>query len=696
MSCDSASSSSSSTTAAEISMVDTTAVQHLAKQERSSDQKSDFQHCKVMRPSDQKSDVQYTSSNRTSGTKRSSSSTLYDRTTEEQEEDMDDNDEKINNSNNSNNSNNNRNVKTLPLFFQTIQKILHIKTNVQKGKQAQMKQTLAHFFETCSANQKIQDISIALEILQKNFTIRMTDTIVLSALSSFLLSKKKDKKEDEEKSSIDHGKELLEQVFKQSKKDWPTFFDVLQIPQSFFTTSFIETNMTTFSKLIADFQNVTGTGSGDEKSILLQTFFTRHCASANDIMFCIQICLGKLKIGMEFDSVLEAFALATHHNYSTMKTAFAQNTCVSSVVHLLLVEKVSPQVIEIKYGTPCRPMLSKMVTDVDSITNKTKSFVCEYKYDGQRIQIHWQAKDNLLVMFSRDLTILNLFPTIQQKLQDFFCAYFSETSFVLDGEIVPYDVEEEVILPMNMLRTRSENRTHEERVFLFDILLLNDELLYKRPLVERRECLTNTLFAPSVPILDCLHMSTALVTNTIATATAFMMEAIENACEGLVLKALDEPYACDEQKWLKLKKDYKADTLITFDLVPMQARRGNGARRHVLATFEMGMRNSKTGELESVCWCGSGFKMSTLAEIQKEILQKLGKESFDNDQVVVDLMPLLHQNNAWTIWEILPADVMHIDGKTSLRFPRFYRFRPDKTRWEEISSLEAPSDPVQS
>lgn len=150
-------------------------------------------------------------------------------------------------------------------------------------------------------------------------------------------------------------------------------------------------------------------------------------------------------------------------------------------------------------GVPLKPMLAKPTKSITEVLDRFegKSFTCEYKYDGERAQIHYVADDSpqqypntlpgtkdkkgLSAIFSRNSEDLSKkYPDILAKLDAWIK---KETkSFVLDCETVAWDVVEKKVLPFQQLMTRKRKDVKVEDVkvkvcvFAFDMLFYNGEV----------------------------------------------------------------------------------------------------------------------------------------------------------------------------------------------------------------------------
>src|SRR5690606_30489404 len=160
---------------------------------------------------------------------------------------------------------------------------------------------------------------------------------------------------------------------------------------------------------------------------------------------------------------------------------------------------------------------TKSISEVlDRFTDRR--FTCEYKYDGERAQIHFVSKKSNLTLpsaasgnegkqiskgvakiFSRNSEDLSgKYPDVLELLDTWIKP--DVDSFVIDCEAVAWDRIENKILPFQQLMTRKKKdvATADVKVrvciFAFDLLYLNGKSMCKETLEERRrnlhECFT--------------------------------------------------------------------------------------------------------------------------------------------------------------------------------------------------------------
>jgi DNA ligase-1 len=237
---------------------------------------------------------------------------------------------------------------------------------------------------------------------------------------------------------------------------------------------------------------------------------------------------------------------------------------------------------KLRPGVPLKPMLAKPTKAITEVLDRFEgqTFTCEYKYDGERAQIHYVAKDapqelsqataeatqsvgdGVASIFSRNSEDLSKkYPDILTKLQTWVK---DETkSFVLDCETVAWDVNEKKVLPFQQLMTRKKKDVKVEDVkvkvcvFAFDLLYLNGEALVEKPLRDRRELLQSAF----APVEGEFALATHMNGQELDEIQQFLDESVKASCEGLMVKMLDGTESGYEpskrsRNWLKVSQEF--------------------------------------------------------------------------------------------------------------------------------------------
>lgn len=279
------------------------------------------------------------------------------------------------------------------------------------------------------------------------------------------------------------------------------------------------------------------------------------------------------------------------------------------------------QHVHLTAGVPVRPMLAKPTKGIAEVLERFGSgtFTCEYKYDGERAQIHL-LEDGTYKIFSRnseDMT--GKYPDVLERLPNALLA--STKSFIIDCEAVAYDVEKGKLLPFQQLSTRAKkNVTTDQvkvqvKVFAFDCIFLNGTPLLKRPLAERRAALHGAF-----RVVDGeFAFATASDSDNAEEIADFLNDAVAASCEGLMVKTLDKDATYEPSKrslnWLKVKKDYLEGMGDSLDLVPIGAYHGRGKRTGVYGAYLLACYDPEREEYQSICKIGTGFSEEALAAL---------------------------------------------------------------------------------
>ena len=322
-------------------------------------------------------------------------------------------------------------------------------------------------------------------------------------------------------------------------------------------------------------------------------------------------------------------------------------------------------------------------------------FTCEYKYDGERAQVHVLDNGEVRV-FSRNMEDnTTKYPDIVAT----FKAHLKPgvRSIVLDAEAVAYDRATHKILPFQVLSTRAKKGVSAEDVtvqvclFAFDCLFADGRTLLREPLSERRRLLYSCLNEAEGHV----QFAKERTSRDLDELSVFLEESIAGNTEGLIVKSLDATYEPSKRSlnWLKLKKDYLegeggGDSL---DLVVLGAWRGKGKRTGVYGAFLLACYDEDAETYQSICKVGTGFSEQALKDFAESLQPTV--IAAPPPYYVVGEGPNVTPD-VWfspsAVWEIKAADLsispVHraaaglVDASKgiALRFPRLLRVRDDK------------------
>ncbi|GAA5822608.1 hypothetical protein JCM5353_005502 [Sporobolomyces roseus] len=430
--------------------------------------------------------------------------------------------------------------------------------------------------------------------------------------------------------------------------------------------------------------------------------------------YLIRSLEGKLRIGLAEKSILVSLAHAVvtaeckksdkkltparlEEGAETVKSVFSELPSYDLVVPALL-EKGVKDVREACFltpGVPLKPMLARPTKAISEVLDRFegKNFTCEYKYDGERAQVHYLENGSIKV-FSRNSEDMSVkYPDLVIQLPR--CIKEGTKSFVIDCEAVAWDSEEKRLLEFQKLSTRKRKDVKAEDIkvkvhlFAFDLLYLNGEALLEKNLRERRDLLRKHL----KPVEGEFAFATSDDASTVEDIQIFLDKSIKDGCEGLMVKMLEGEGSSYEPSrrsmhWLKLKKDYLQGVGDSFDLVVIGGDYGRGKRTNVYGAFHLACYDAESATYQAICKLGTGFSEEQLKQHYDtlhplELAQKKGYYDVGTAKAPdVFFEPKV-------VWEVLAADLslspvysaargLCGERGISLRFPRFLRVRDDK------------------
>ncbi|KAF6253198.1 ATP-dependent DNA ligase [Scenedesmus sp. NREL 46B-D3] len=352
----------------------------------------------------------------------------------------------------------------------------------------------------------------------------------------------------------------------------------------------------------------------------------------------------KLRIGLAEQSVLVAIAHAVllhkegaedkdgkladrlEQASQTVKTAYSECPSYDMLIPALLEHPLAELASHVHFmpGVPVKPMLAKPTTGVGEVLDKFTGceFTCEYKYDGERVQIHVLNGGKAVHIYSRNAEDMTpRYPDILARLPAWLAP--GTDSIVIDGEAVAWDPEKGKILPFQVLSTRARKEVAladvkvQVCVYAFDCLYHNGASLLHEPLTKRRELLHASL----VEAPGQLAQATTKISNDVEELEALLNEAVDASTEGLIVKTLGDTYEPSRRSshWLKLKKDYLAGVGDTFDVVPIGAFYGRGKRAGVFGAYLLAVYDDEGETYQTISKLGTGFSEEQLTALAESL-----------------------------------------------------------------------------
>jgi len=366
--------------------------------------------------------------------------------------------------------------------------------------------------------------------------------------------------------------------------------------------------------------------------------------SSNERKWFIRYWLKTPRNGINKGTAVKIMAKHFGKKQSVVKNHLTLNS-IESLCCYYINDETPP--MKLSHGTFVAPMLAKSIP----MENWPERKIVDYKYDGNRYQIHRKGVQNVIIFNRKGEIVTEQFRDVALLVSKY------PYDCVLDGEIYPIN-EDGTPAEHKLMATRvhsKDRRAAMEKVpvkwVAFDCLKVGNDTLIHQAYWQR------LLSMDWVP--DQAHRM-----EEGEDIMAFYHRAINDGFEGIIVKDATLPYQAGKRSvgWAKYKPPQ-----IELDVAILSASYGEGKRSNVFGTFEIGVK----GEGEEYVGVGSvetGFSDADLLRLtnllRRHIVSHKNGKYFFLPRIVLEVK----------------ADLVSKDskGNLGLRFPRCNRIREDK------------------
>ena len=438
------------------------------------------------------------------------------------------------------------------------------------------------------------------------------------------------------------------------------------------------------------------------KTALLTDLMRR--ATALEATYLVKLVSGDLRIGLKQGLVEDALARGFERPLAAVSHAAMLLGDLGEVA--VLARAGTLDRAELRLFHPLGAMLATpAASPEEALANLPEGWaLVEDKFDGIRAQVHRDG--DRLAIYSRTLDdITHRFPELHAPLLAL------PAPFILDGEII--GEREGRALPFTQFQQRLGRKAVTDEVrrdipvvlVAFDLLYQDGDLLFARPLTERRTLLANLLGRDDISLTDEEHtrqsaeavdgsvppsfgrkgvrgignpvrLSRAQNVTTPEEIETLFVASRARGNEGLMVKLPHSAYTPGRRgaEWRKVKR-----ALASLDVVVTAVEWGHGKRRHVLSDYTFAVRAAESDP--TLLNIGKAYSGLTDAEIATLTEWFLAHTRADYGRVrTVEPAIILE-----VTFDAVQESKRHKSGY-ALRFPRILRVRDDKPL-EEIDTL---------
>ncbi|WP_052296034.1 ATP-dependent DNA ligase [Thermodesulfobium narugense] len=451
-----------------------------------------------------------------------------------------------------------------------------------------------------------------------------------------------------------------------------------------------------------------GPSSQDKKIELLTEMLDR--ASSLEALYIVRIILGRLRLGAQDATVIEALSFARVKSKDLkpkIERCYNLTSDLGYVAYMLFKEgEEALDFVHAIVGNPIRMALAERMENPEEIFNKLGKCIVEPKYDGFRCQVH-KIGDKVKI-YSRNLEDnTHMFPEIVEST----IKYCRAKNCIFEGEAISFDPKTLRFMPFQI--TVQRKRKHNIlkvaakfplRLEVFDLLYKDDLDITSKPLFERKRLLNDTILKN-----DTIVISDSSEADSPERIKSLFEKYVSEGMEGIMIKRLDGVYQAGSRNfnWIKLKRSMKQSILSdTIDAVIMGYFYGKGQRIKLgIGSLLIGLYNPEMDCFETIAKLGSGFTEEEWVELLKNLeeirtsfkpnnyISKINPDFWVKPKIVVEV-----EADEITVSPVhtvgrkeLGNDSLNTLSSGSgfaLRFPRAKRIRYDKSPFDSTTPNE--------
>jgi DNA ligase 1 len=462
--------------------------------------------------------------------------------------------------------------------------------------------------------------------------------------------------------------------------------------------------------------NLNGPRSINDKKNLLKGLLIR--CSPLESKYLIKIITNELRIGSYEGLVELAIAKAFNRDIKNVREAILVSGNIANVA--LLSKRNSLNAVTIEPFIPMSFMLADVMFTADEIIGYyEKPLICEYKYDGIRVQMH--KFGNQCKIFSRNLADISYaFPELidsalrtrrrrkkeeeewyQKKdfqhineNDDKIGIDESNIDFILDGELIAF--KDNKPLHFQELQKRLGKKIMSKDILtkipicyiVYDIMFYEKKQVINETLENRKKIISQFLFKDSMII----NAQSDIITSAEEINFNFK-KSKDNGHEGLVIKDPLSQYHPGKRGryWIKLKEE-----LDTIDTVIVMTEYGHGKRAGTLSDYTLAVKDSASeSSNDDIIVSENDAPLFRNLKIIGKAYSGLSNKEID--YMTNKLKSLIIQDEGSRII-VKPEIILEVSFDTiqksnrhgsgyALRFPRIKNIRYDK-ELKDIDSLE--------